>query len=622
MRDHEPLTISSFRGLFDRGRSEAVPQDHARSSQNNEFLMGGVKTRSGFDLSLTKANLRRIAIYKRTGEATRLLVLDNAGNLYDSLDLSTPILTVVGMTDFSMITISNRAYITPHDGVTGLAGQKVYVYQGSGTARPAGGNPPSGFTLGVATSGSSGSIEAGYHLFAVAYETDSGYITKGGPTAWTLYTAPGGFKADLSAIPVGPAGTVARHVLASKKIPTTGVNTYTGRQEDYELFFVPGGKISNNTATTVTVDFFDANLIDSADYLLDQLSEIPAGVTIGSFGTRMVVGGENLNPWYVRLSKGANPESFDSLAGFINAVPADGGVSNTFDYRGNIYILKASGSTYTTTDNNQDPNTWAGPFKLDLGIGAYPHSVGIILDRESVSSENVLVADKGGLWKFHGIFDEQPLTWKIQDIWDRINSAAMKTVEVKIDPIRKTLYVNVPLDGATSPNNILYGDWSEGLTPIDIKWECWKIPSDNPVSMVIDTSNTTGKTVFKYASYTGNIYLKNDASTNDFGNIIIAYYETFGTEFEEGGISHFAGVRGSIRGSGNLDVLFSSDDNAFTAFGQSLTLSSSPGREQLSKVNFNSQRAYVKFSVDTLNHKYEISRLTVFGKSLWEDVPA
>ena len=180
LRDHRGIVVEDFRGLVDNGEDEATPQNGFITSQNNKFMRRGVRSREGTSLMHTIGNVRRVAIYKRIGEAQRLLILNSVGEIYDSTDLTGPILSIATMTDFSAASIFGRSYITPHDGVTGLAGEKVYVYNGTGTARPAAGTAPIGFTLTLANSGTAGTVETGDHILGVAFETNSGFVTKPG----------------------------------------------------------------------------------------------------------------------------------------------------------------------------------------------------------------------------------------------------------------------------------------------------------------------------------------------------------------------------------------------------------------------------------------------------------
>ena len=108
MLDHTPIPINTFGGLFDRGQDETCPPDHFTECLNLRATHKGFKTREGCDLSVTLPNVRRAHLYKRLGEAERWLILNDSGSIYDSLSPSTPILTIVGMTDFAFSNFNNR----------------------------------------------------------------------------------------------------------------------------------------------------------------------------------------------------------------------------------------------------------------------------------------------------------------------------------------------------------------------------------------------------------------------------------------------------------------------------------------------------------------------------------
>src|SRR5690348_13397629 len=170
---HQPIVMGKCNGLYNRGTVDTVPPSFLSTAINVEYNQGEVFTRSGSSLLLTKSNIVRFFIYRRLYETSRYIYLDSSGNLYDSLYPSTPILSDSSLIDFDLITIFNRAYISFHDRFTGLSGKSLYVYEGAGpgTIRLAAGAPPSSFTLGVVTSGTTGTIPAGIHIFAVAFET-------------------------------------------------------------------------------------------------------------------------------------------------------------------------------------------------------------------------------------------------------------------------------------------------------------------------------------------------------------------------------------------------------------------------------------------------------------------
>ena len=205
LRDHPPITIEEFNGMWDRGGEEAVPPDHFDQCTNLEYIQGGFKTRDGLNTFIFPSdvtNIIRTYLYKmQDGES--LLQMNTSGEIYHSLldgsDTTTLILTVAAADDFGFVEIAGNAYISPFenyndsDGRTrqrGISGEFLYVYLGAGvTARKAAGPPPTGSTMGVSQSSGSGFSDTGFHLFAVVYETDTGFLTAPGPETFTGSTS-------------------------------------------------------------------------------------------------------------------------------------------------------------------------------------------------------------------------------------------------------------------------------------------------------------------------------------------------------------------------------------------------------------------------------------------------
>lgn len=615
MRDHQPLVIGSFRGTFDRGEEDVCPLGYFLSSQNVRFLKGGVTTRYGTSQSVTIASVKRTAVYKISGQAQRLLILDDVGNLFDSTNLGTPILTIAAMTDFSMVSIFDRAYITPHNGVTGLPGEKVYVYTGAGVARVAAGNPPSSFTLGAVNSAASGKVEAGTRVYAIAFETASGFKT--GVGGYKSLDSVGGKKVDISNAIIGLSGTVARHVVSTKKI-----NNYNGDTINQTYFFVPGGKINDNIATTITIDFFDADLQDEASHLVEQLGEIPAGVGIGLFRGHMIVWGENVNQSVVRVSKKGEPESLNSVEGFITVNPGDsgGGIKRCTEYRNQLIMLKSQ-RTYFSQDNDLEAAFWEVG-SIDMSIGTEPHGVGRSLDFGENIKDSMFIADRSGLRLFTGIFrDSDLLTYNIDDIWKRITKSAFNRVEVAVDPIESIVYVAVPLDGATAPNAILVGDYFEGLNVDAIRWTTWIFPR-NPQSIVVDVESSV--TVLKFGAPNGNIYKIDPAQTLDFGTAIDHWVEfpliPPGDDIDDT-IRHFTGVRLRVKGSGDLQVTGKGLDGVSTFNAGTVTITASPGKPYFKGFNFVNERCSVKLRMNLVNEKFTLTKMTLPLSELYEGRP-
>src|SRR6185369_5091765 len=219
----------------------------------------------------------------------------------------------------------------------------------------------------AAANGAAGHVQAGYHIFGIVYETDTGFFTKIGPDTLPALLCPGTAKVNLSSIPVSASSAVvSKHIVATRAISTT---SYTGDTRGFEFFFVPGGEIAI-AATTATVDFYDVELLDSADYLLDIYSEIPAGVGLGLYRGRMTnwtqePDDEQSN---ILVSTAGEPEVFDQINGLIQLQANNQPITICFEQRDILYICKNE-ETYAIQDNGNEPAEWGVPSKLDQGFG-------------------------------------------------------------------------------------------------------------------------------------------------------------------------------------------------------------------------------------------------------------
>lgn len=606
MLDQSTTKLETFRGLFKNDDSELTPPDHFKNAQNLSYLLpGGFKTRNGIGLSLLTpgVNIVRMRRYEIPGADDRILYLDDAGNLYDSVS-GLVILAIASMTDFAMVALYGRAYISPSNGVEGLADTALYVYDPatSSTARIAGGDAPTGFTLTVVSASAQGTasvvnntspvvgalalttspfiptspntlrftltvgtstitamqitvvgtdptgaaqteiyinqilsagptqyetpevwkkitsitidsktgaagtgllkvevvghppgkVEAGYHIVAIAYETDSGFITQPGPVTGGIGSyglsdlqKKGSKVLNIGSIPSAPpTGTSKIRVLASKHI---NKGDYTGNVNGYELFFVPdsaGGTVQVGT-TTAVLNFFDADLLDSADYLKDNFAEIPAGVCllatskgrllIGGVNSTSAVGGTDVaNNTVVWASKGGEPEAFSQTDGFVIIKPGGEGLKNFAEYRDLIYVYKLD-RTYATQDNGDLISTWEVT-TIDNAIGTTPHGVAVALGADSSTEDFIILAAKSGLEMFIGTYVEKPLTWKIRELWNSIDPTLFVKVEVAIDPTNNLIFVIAPIQTDEVNNTmILMGDYADGLSWENIKWCSWII---------------------------------------------------------------------------------------------------------------------------------------------------
>jgi len=616
MRDHEVKRITRFRGLHLNGEEEVCPLDFSLSCSNLEFTKRGFRTRIGSTLDYSIASVRRAAIFRIPGQAQRLLILNSVGELFDSTNLGVPILTIGAMTDFSVVVMYGRAYITPHDGKVGLPGEIVYVYTGAGTARPAAGTSPTGFTLTAANSPNSGKVEAGIHLIGVSYITNTGFITK--PSGFVSITNIGARKLDISNIGTGPAYVVAR-VLVSTKI----VASFNGDFINQTYYLIPGGQIDNNVSTTLTVDYYDADLVQDASFLLEQLEEIPAGVCITNYNSRLCVGGSDAEQSTVWISKKGDPESVDAAEGFLEVNPGDAGagVRNMYTYRTQLIINKSQ-RTYYTVDNDQNAVFWK-PDNLDASHGSECHGVGKILDFGETIEDKTIVATRSGLRLFNGTYATIPLTVNIDDLWSRINKKYFHTVEVAVDSEHSMIYVNAPIDGQTSPSVVLVGDFKEGLDSENIKWCPWSFPI-SAQTIVVDETFATEEPVLKIGAYTGNIYKMDPTATSDFGYAIDNFYQfalipSDLAEDTEEGIYHFAGVILNINGAGDL-LISGRNQNAASLFTATpITLSIVKGIDEARLFDFTGQKCSILIRMASINEYMIVSKFGLLTTWLWAD---
>ena len=514
-----------------------------------------------------------------------------------------------------MAVFNDRAYLSPHNGVTGLAGQFVYVYQGDGNpARVAAGNPPEGVTLSVEDSAISGIMAPGQRLFAIAFETTSGFITQPGPEPYRRHQTAGGLKTEVSNIPVGPAGTIARHVLASKPVQQPYDNNY----DVVEMFFVPGGRIANNTETSITVDFYDADLVASADYLKDEMRTIPAVLGLSAYQGSLVGWAPNLEPSSVYVSKAGEPESISLIEGGIEVdSKAGGGVRNCVEFRGLLMIHKAQKS-YMTQNNGSEPATWRVT-KLDQGLGTEVFGVATILDEEGNSTDKYGICTRRGFIIYDGTF-ENNVTWKIDDLWKRINRTHFNKIQAVVDTINGYIFIIAPLDAAVLPNVLMYGDFTKGLDPKNIRWSTWTFPYF-PLCIGIDL-DIENRPILKIGSSVG-IHVLDSNSLDDGGTMIpTPMFQTAYVGNEDVSVNQFGGIRLRAYGEGPLSIQFFGLDNQVEVTPPNLNLPATAGRFLQREFNLHSQRGSLKAWTTIPGHRFWVTKISIYHVPMWVEEPA
>src|SRR5712692_1452013 len=481
MRGHNPVIIENFNGLWKRGGEDSTPPDHFVDCDNIQFIHGGFRSRDGIDTFLgnnTTINniVRMYTFVQESGQS--VLVLDNNNNIYDVQGTTVlgPILHVKDMTDFAFVSMNGRAYLSPSNGITGLVGEFIYVYDGAGAAaRRAGGASPLTAPV-VVNSGTAGNVELGIHVFSVVYETNTGFLTSIGPAV--MIDAPGGKKVDISSISVSGSASVTKvHIVATRAIDPL---FFTGDLTGYQFYFVPGAIVTNGT-TTLSVSFFDSELLDSADHLQDLYESIPAVVGLGNYHNRLIGYSTHSDISLCIVSNPGEPEAINQIDGLL-VFPLDGKpITNGQEFRDVLYLFKQT-KTNAWTDNGDVPSSWPMTL-LDQGIGASLHGIATVLDSGGVNVDYLEITDYSGIFLFNGAYVRTELSWKIKDFWLALARNKFNKIEIKNDPISQTLYL------VTTDGNMLIGDYSNGMTPKEIRWAPWSFTI--PVNSIALTDTNT-----------------------------------------------------------------------------------------------------------------------------------
>lgn len=489
MREHEPIRLEDFNGLYNRGTIVDTPMDHFSECVNLKFIGDSAfGTRDGIGLHQAldgpTQNILRIYNYP-TSEKQTLLVLTTEGKIYhivDSVTVFGPILTIATMTDFGFTPYAGRAYITPFttelvSGMNrerGLTGEFLYVYKGDGTAaRKAAGNKPT--TNMVVANGAAGHTDAGVHIFGYVFETDTGYLSA--PGGLVSFTTSATLSLNFSAVAVSADSFVTkRHLVASKVI-----QTYNGDVEGYPLYFIPDGTIPNNTGTTISgVSFYDQGLLEDASHLLDNFASIPAGVGLCTYHNRLVTYCEYGNISLGYASAVGEPEAINQIDGVLLFPPDGNPLTNAAELRDVLYFFKRN-KTGSFVDNGDEPATWSFS-GVDNAMGCGVHGIATVVDAGSANIDYLIVSAYKGVTLFNGRYILPELTWKIQTRWLQ-NEFKIKNriIQMVNDSVNQLLYI------VMSDRTVMFGNYANGFDPKNIRWCPWTFKINDIAPVYVNT---------------------------------------------------------------------------------------------------------------------------------------
>jgi hypothetical protein len=478
-RDHVPVTLDTFNGLYQRGDRDNTPLDHFQDCDNCKAIgEASFGTRDGIGISqnvlVPLSNVKRIYNYPtNTGNTKIVLTYDSLtgmGSIHHVVDATTtfgPLLTIAGMTDFAFLPYAGRGYISPFTTYViggmnvekGLQNEFLYVYAGDGTAaRKAAGSQLAG-TPTVAN-GAAGHTDAGFHVFGFVSETISGYLTP--PSAFVTFTTSPANSVSFGNIPTsGDPNVTKRHLVASKVI-----TNYNGDPTGFQLFFVPNATINNNTDTFLNnISFFDADLLDDASHLLDNYSEIPAGAALNLYHDRLCLYATYTDISIGLVSQIGEPEAISQIDGII-VVPPDGNpITNGAELRDILYVFKRS-KTVSFTDNGDEPSTWP-LVVVDKALGVPVHGIATVLDSGESSVDFLICTTYQGVTLFNGKYINPELSWKVEQFWRNQDRTEFRKIQLVNAPVQKEIYIVLP------DNTLLVGNYANGMDPKKIRWWPW-----------------------------------------------------------------------------------------------------------------------------------------------------
>ena len=466
IRDHKPITIDKFLGLWSRGPADSCPIDHFQDCDNVQYNDNNVKTRDGINAIPGPGDIIQAFKYKSPSVGEEgYIVLDVNGDFWFQTftpDVTYgPILSVPTATDFAFIEFNGRAYISPITGVHGTIGEFLYVYDGdiSGVARKAAGTGVPGSAI-TAANGAAGFTDAGQHIFAVVGETDTGYLSP--PTGMVAFVTGAALSVSFSTVPVFTGSFwVRRHLVATRRI-----FDYNGDLSGYQFYFIPGATINDNTTTVLAnQSFYDIELLEDASHLFDNFEEIPAGAVLFRYNGRLGIANGDFGEGVAYLSAPGEPEAIDEADGALVPPETTDHITNGIEYRDVLYLFKTN-RTLSYIDNGDVPALWTEPTIIDNGIGCGFHGIGFVLDSKGVNVEFFIVAHESGLYLFTGAYIKPELSWKIATYWSGINGSNNRT-QVYIDTTTRRIFI-VLYNG-----RMLMGDFKTSLDYKNIKWTPW-----------------------------------------------------------------------------------------------------------------------------------------------------
>ena len=531
----QPITISGFLGLYNRGDSTMIPRGHQRDLENMLFINDRLVKRSGFRTltEFSREYTRFFDYHAKSG--LKRIYFDGSTFYADDAQVGVGFSSA---TDFTMINMNNRAYIAPNRGA-------VQVYDGATMRAIAGEGPPED-NLGYSSSSpfyptlaSAGDpnldpfqpfnfLDIGRYVMSISYEIGT-YITKPGyirafdvdsldTNRLRITNLPTSFPAKVSGISL----SLTRLFVADGDVTDDARKYY-----NYTFYFVPfgrfaisGQRVVSRTGTPLTelnfphartateqtqlvnskYIFFNEHLVFDSTYLQDQEEELTDVNGITQYNDRLIAWKDDR----LYASRVNDPESI--INSLRIGIEESGPIKTCFTQRDILYICKEH-STYSVVDNGETVDTW-NPVIVDRGLGSSTHGVGVVRGFEGSTENYVFVANRQGLCLFDGVFAPIEASWKIKELWDTITD--LDKTQILVDTRNKLVHVLVLTDRyeiwtMNYQKGMVHQEVRPGIVSGGPRWSRLTLGAGEFRSISLDDQNRlvvlatiTGKTALRY----------------------------------------------------------------------------------------------------------------------------
>lgn len=627
------ISITDPNGPWTRLEPSDVPADRALLSLNCEYNPGNVSTRKGFTQAFNPAEPVN-AMYNWVFDSKNYLLYYNgtSGKVRLVPDLASPSpvdrYTISGAAGVQFASSGTRCYGAAfssagtgvdHGYVTTQYGAAIYddkLFLGPLTTKP------------VITEPSAGSVTAGVHRVGYIVQTRSGFLGKISPVNSstgifdTTSTVTASGSKNLS-VAIAVAPTITWPAEAEKVWP---VMTTVANLNRY--FIVPGVAPLAVSAlgVTFTLDITDEDLASTGTDVTGQfnlLTQTSANVapfypfSVGEFGFRTVYLTEVSSGVTAGLAQAyvSEPERPQHITADQHVLYLPGQRKMTGQFAlGKVLYICGPNWTYAFEDSGDVPVLWPSPRLVDGTIGIPAPRCATV----SASQGFAVVAHQTGLWIFTGgAYQTKPLSYYVDPEWKRINWAGgAATVQVLDSKDKQQIYVFAPLDSATQPSHILMFDYSNGLSPEEVKFSLWNIASYTPgAGAIVQNATSNQLELWVGKSSSGKVLRQmGTADTNRYNDDsagIAASYETAllpGIQDDPGRLYHHYGDQIRAVGSGTLSATVYGMDRTKNVSIAAITLAASPGGSYTRLYpRLRSESASIRFATSTANHWFQLS---------------